>query len=269
MALLTAAPFESEQGPTYYRVQRVLEWPMMLLALAFVAAMVLQDCQTASAEWREVGRAADWVIWALFVCEYLAMLALARDRARFVRSHVLDLVVIAVPALRVLRLARAARFARVLRPLAALTLTGRQWARVQASTRAHKLVMLASACLLVLLVGAYLMYLAEGAVNEGFSSYGVSLWWAMVTATTVGYGDAAPETAWGRVIACLFMVVGIAVFGLVSASIAAHFVEQDSKDEWKRVEARLEQMHALLRDLQAQHSSPDAADEPHPTPRPD
>jgi voltage-gated potassium channel len=245
------APAGTSQGAAYDRVQRMLEWPMMVLALAFVGAMVLQDHQAAPAEWREVGRVADWAIWALFVAEYLAMLALARDRARFVRGHVLDLVVIAVPALRVLRLARALRLARMLRPLAALSVTGRQWAYVQASTRSHKLAMLAAACLLVLLVGAYLMYLAEGAVNEGFSSYGVSLWWAMVTATTVGYGDAAPETAWGRAIACLFMVVGVAVFGLVSASIAAHFVEQDSREEWQRLETRLDEITEVLRDVRA------------------
>ena len=58
--------------------------------------------------------------------------------------------------------------------------------------------------------------------------FGTALWWAVVTVTTVGYGDVAPVTLGGRALGVALMVVGIGIFGMFTASVAARFVESDS-----------------------------------------
>ena len=54
--------------------------------------------------------------------------------------------------------------------------------------------------------------------------FGDALWWALVTATTVGYGDISPETSGGRIVASILMIVGIGLIGMITGSIATYFV---------------------------------------------
>ena len=63
--------------------------------------------------------------------------------------------------------------------------------------------------------------------KHGFKTYGDSVWWAIVTLTTVGYGDLVPETRVGRITAVLLMFVGVAMLGTVAASLASLFRSQD------------------------------------------
>lgn len=75
----------------------------------------------------------------------------------------------------------------------------------------------------VVFIGAALVYRAEHATNPGFATYGDALWWAVVTLTTVGYGDIVPKTDAGRIIAVMIMVTGVAVLGVLAGSLAGFF----------------------------------------------
>jgi voltage-gated potassium channel len=75
----------------------------------------------------------------------------------------------------------------------------------------------------VVFVGAAVAYRAEHATNPGFANYGDALWWAIVTLTTVGYGDIVPNTTAGRVDAVMIMITGIGVLGVLAGSIASFF----------------------------------------------
>jgi hypothetical protein len=86
------------------------------------------------------------------------------------------------------------------------------------------------------------------AKGSNIHSYGGALWWAVVTVTSVGYGDQYPVTVAGRVVAVVLMITGIALFGVVAASIASYFVEQDQD---RRVEARMDEILAVLHRLEA------------------
>ncbi len=76
--------------------------------------------------------------------------------------------------------------------------------------------------LTAVVIAALLVERVEDAEN-GFDTVGESLWWAVVTITTVGYGDRVPETVAGRVVAALLMAGGLTFLGVVAASLAAHF----------------------------------------------
>lgn len=84
-----------------------------------------------------------------------------------------------------------------------------------------------------IMFGAYAEYIVEFAAPEGkISSYGDALWWALVTVTTVGYGDIYPVTSEGKVIASFLMILGIMILGLFISTLGSSFVESwiDKKD---------------------------------------
>jgi voltage-gated potassium channel len=87
----------------------------------------------------------------------------------------------------------------------------------------------------VVVIGAAAAYRAEHATNPEFATFGDSLWWAIVTLTTVGYGDIVPETTAGRVTGVMIMVTGVGVLGVLAGSLASFFrlsgADDDTPDE--------------------------------------
>jgi voltage-gated potassium channel len=131
----------------------------------------------------------------------------------------------------------------------------------------------------VIVVGAAVGYRAEHAANPGFKTFGDALWWAVVTLTTVGYGDIVPETTAGRVDGVMIMVAGVSVLGLLAGSMASFFGlgrsastspaveasdESQSRDAVATEVAELRTQVARLVDEVARLASPGAADQSPP-----
>jgi voltage-gated potassium channel len=87
----------------------------------------------------------------------------------------------------------------------------------------QRLGMVSLVALGVIIVGAAVGYRAEHATNPGFQTFGDALWWAVVTLTTVGYGDIVPKTTAGRLDGVMIMVAGIGMLGLLAGSLASFF----------------------------------------------
>lgn len=91
----------------------------------------------------------------------------------------------------------------------------------------------------VVLMGALGVFIFESDSNKAIGSFGDALSWAVVTATTVGYGDVSPVTLAGRLIAVVLMLTGIGVIGVFTATVASLFFEQD-RTELGEVQTRLD-----------------------------
>ncbi len=217
------------------------EWPLMLAALAFLAAyawpILDPDLPAAAAVACEV---VTWVAWAVFAADYAIRVTLAADRRRYVVRHLHDLAVLVLPLLRPLRLLRL------------VTVIGALNRRAGAALRGRVALYVAGATMLLTAVGALAMLDAErDAPEASITTIGDALWWAVATITTVGYGDRYPTTTTGRLIAVGLMVAGIALLGVVTATIASWIVERVSADNADDQAATAAHVDALMAEIRA------------------
>jgi voltage-gated potassium channel len=191
---------------------------------------------------------ANWIIWAIFVAELAAVLTFAPRKRAALRAHWLDVAIVflTVPllsqALSWLRLARFIRLARF-GVIISRALQAEKRLTSGDSLRIAALLTLAA----VVLAGA-----AQHAVDAGeFGSLWDGVWWAVVTATTVGYGDLYPKTVQGRLIGIVLMFTGIAFLSLLTASVASLFVKQERMDEHAELMEALQRIEADVADLKS------------------
>jgi voltage-gated potassium channel len=199
---------------------------------------------------------ADWAIWSVFALDYGLGLALAEDRLRYVRGAwlLLLIVVLSVPVLpAVLGAVRLARLARAFRLVRLVAFSSRALPALRATLGRRGLAYLIAVFLLLIAVAGAVMSIAEPQTVKGNLWDG--MWWAVVTATTVGYGDISPVTALGRLVAVALMLVGIGLTATLAASVAAYFVNQDKGGDIVEVIARLDSVKRLLVKLGAQGES--------------
>jgi voltage-gated potassium channel len=149
-----------------------------------------------------------------------------------------------VPILRPLRVLRSVRLLRLLRLalLAGLAAKGLREARNILRRRGLNWVLLI-VLVLNLIAAAMVLEFERGNPDANINSYPDALWWAVTTITTVGYGDRFPMSSAGRGVAVVLMIAGIAMFGVITASIAAYFVEQKAEED---LAGRLDQIMERL-----------------------
>jgi voltage-gated potassium channel len=208
---------------------------LALLFLVVYAVPILKP--ELSEQWRRACEITNLVIWGLFVVDYLVRLVLSRARWAFVRAHLFDLIVLLLPLLRPLRM---------LRLVTALLVLNR---RTERWTRGRLAIYVGGTTVLLAAVGALAILDAERASADGnISDYPQALWWAVVTITTVGYGDFYPTTVTGRFVALGLMIGGIGLIGFVTGSLATWIVERISTAD-RPSEATKEDIAAVLREI--------------------
>src|SRR6202034_1761169 len=218
----------------YDRYVQFSQVPMTALAFLMIPVLLIPLVRPVHGAAAVSLDAADYVIWALFATDYCVRFTLTPDRPRFVRTHLFDLAVVRLPFLRPLRALRALRGLGELRALrllqasrlAAFLGTGFGHARAVIGRRGLQYVVGLVIAIMFVAAGLEVAFEAH-AKGSTIHSYGGALWWAVVTVTSVGYGDQYPVTVAGRAVAVVLMITGIALFGVVAASIASYFVEQD------------------------------------------
>ena len=239
----------------FAEAKRRLRTPMTLLALAFTVGLVLELGRDLPLWANQLVLAMNGAIWVAFALEYLWLLRLAPDRTHYVRTHVLDLVIVLLPMLRPLR---------ALRVLRLLAVAARSWQQVFSVLRHRGLGKIISSVAALMIVGGLITFALE---PETFTTVGDAVWWVLVTSTTVGYGDFAPVGAAARLVAVIVMVLGIGLVGVVTANIV-DFMMTDPEGqaaspkpaEWcpscEQTSQRLTRMEAQLDRLLALQADP-------------
>jgi voltage-gated potassium channel len=231
-----------------------LAWDLTMaaLALVYVVLGLFEDHALGPLSVRtvtpfEIG------ITSIFLAEFALRFYAAPSRAQYLRRHWIDLLAL-LPSIRYLRFLRLGRLIYLFQAARVLRLGVLVRFLVESNRAANQIrwiaqrngvhVILLSALGLVV-IGGFIVWELEHVTNRSFANFGDSVWWAFATMTTVGSGT-QPETVPGRVIGGLIMVLGICCFGLITATVTAHFVHHDRGEQ----QASPNELMATLQDIQ-------------------
>jgi voltage-gated potassium channel len=165
--------------------------------------------------------------WAVFGVDYAVRWRLSGQRLGFVRTHLLDTVVLVLPLLRPLRVVRVYEAVQ------------RRHGRPRLSLYARVIVYAGLSTLLLGFTGALAVYEQErGAPGATMRSFGDAVWWTCSTLATVGYGDITPVTSRGRLVAVGIMAVGLGLLGAVTGTFASWLLQVFSHEDDERPPGR-------------------------------
>lgn len=210
---------------------------LIFIILLSIILVMLESVQSIDAHYHNLLNTAEWIVTILFTIEYILRIVSIKKPWNYIFSFygVIDFLatipkylslifgaghmLIALRALRLLRVFRILKLARYL---------GASNKLIQAlkGSKAKILVFLFAVMVLTIILGT-VMYLVEGPEN-GFDNIPKSMYWAIVTLTTVGYGDIAPHTPFGQFIASIVMILGYGIIAVPTGIVTSEMTKQDS-----------------------------------------
>ncbi len=207
---------------------------LLVAILASVLAVMLESVESVRVNAGAALRIAEWTFTVVFTAEYVARLVVVESPLRYARSFfgLVDLLAILpsylsmlLPGAHSMLVIRALRLLRIFRVFKLGRFLGEQNLLLTSlrMSGAKVLVFLATVLILDLIVGSA-MYLIEGEAS-GFTSIPISMYWAIVTMTTVGYGDIAPVTPVGQILAAVVMILGYSIIAVPTGIITAGIVD--------------------------------------------
>jgi voltage-gated potassium channel len=246
-------------------VERATDLPMMILSLALVPLIVVPMLVAIPESVEPAILAAEWLIWGAFAAELVVKTYLAPNRRHYLIRHWFDVIVVIVPLLRPLRVVRSVRALRLLRLIWVAGLATKALDSARGILAQHGLHYVLGVAGGLVIVAAALVSFFERGAGGSIKDFPTALWWAVTTITTVGYGDTYPVTAEGRGVGVLLMLLGITVFGVLTANIAAFFVQSNQTEEGvslQDVMRKLDAMQQQVAELQAQIAATTIPDRP-------
>ncbi len=213
---------------------RAFDVALLLVIVASVLAVMLESVEAIGIRFGTALRVLDWIITILFTAEYALRLWTARARLRYALSFFglvdllsilpsyIGIIITGAHSLLVIRVFRLLRVFRVLKVVRMLGEANQLLQALRAS--AAKIVVFMGAVLTIVVIMGATMHLIEGADN-GFTSIPRGMYWAIVTMTTVGYGDIAPSTVLGQGIAAALMLLGYGILAVPTGIVSAEYVQ--------------------------------------------
>ncbi len=219
-------------------IGKAFDIALIILILISLLGMMLESVVDINAKYSYHLHLLDWVITVLFTIEYvLRILSTGRPRKYIFSLYgIVDLlsllptyIAVFVGGIQALSVIRAIRLLRVFRVLKLVQFVGEGSTLAKAiKSSANKIVVFLLFVLTVCMILGTLMYLIEGK-EAGFTSIPISIYWCIVTLTTVGYGDIAPQTPLGQMLASLIMIIGYGVIAVPTGIVGAEIIRNDKK----------------------------------------
>ena len=213
---------------------------LIICILASVGVVMMDSVETISKECHELFYGLEWFFTILFTLEYILRLYCVPSKLKYTISFfgIIDLLSIlptylglfarGMSYLKVIRILRVLRVFRILK-LGNHTRQADLLRRALYASRAKIMVFLCFVLVLVVIIGA-LMYSIEGTQDDtGFTSIPKSIYWAIVTLTTVGYGDISPQTAPGQFLAAIVMLMGYSIIAVPTGIVTAQIIQTPKK----------------------------------------
>lgn len=246
---------ENERHEALIQFSELLEPLVMALGFVWLVLLLVELVWGATAFTQTLV----WVIWAVFLVDFLTRFIIAPRKLDFLRANWLTTLSLFVPALRLFRLAKLAYLMRATRTVRSMQLLrvvsslnrGMRALRAHMRRRQAGYVILLTA--IVLVVGAAAMYFFEqNAPSGGFRSYWDSLYWTGMMLTTLGSAY-WPETGEGRVLTLLLALYAFAVFGYLTATLATFFIGREAESDESEL-ATLRTIQSLREEIAAQRA---------------
>lgn len=219
---------------------KLFEITLIVLILTSIAVVILESMPDMHARFGRTLKTAEWIITGIFTLEYLLRLAVVGKPLQYAKSFygVIDLVSILpaylgifIPGTKPLLIIRALRLMRIFRvfKLSSFLREGMAILLAMKASLRRIIVFLAFMALLSVVLGT-IVYVVERRVNPEFSNIPQSIYWAIVTITTVGYGDVSPVTFTGKLIAAVIMLLGYAIIAVPTGIVTVE-LSRSSKNE--------------------------------------
>lgn len=239
--IIAGAKPSGERNDLVDDIERVTKYPMALLGAAWLVIAIIIGTTDVTGKAPTVLVAVLFALWVILLAEYLVRLVVSPDRRGYLRRRWVEPATVIVPPFQGWHLVGIEK----------TSLLAREGVlRVQAVLKHHSLFRVLIAATGTLFVGAWLVLLfEEKAKGSNIHSYPDALWWAIVTVTTVGYGDRYPTTQGGRAVAVVLMLVGIGLIGVLTATVASVFVKEHTdanRQEYQRGHADLGQRLSVI-----------------------
>lgn len=212
---------------------------LLILISASVLVVIIESIPSYDAKYHDVFFILEWFFTIIFTIEYLLRIYSVYRPIKYITSFygVIDLlsilptyislIIAGTHYLLVIRALRLMRVFRILK-LGHFMNEGQVIVKAMVASRAKITVFLTFVSLIVIIIGA-VMYLIEGGSNPNFSSIPRSIYWAVVTLTTVGYGDITPVTEVGQFLSAIVMILGYAIIAVPTGIVSAEFIDQGKK----------------------------------------
>ncbi len=208
---------------------------LLILILVSVAAVMLETVSFIDDQYHTTLRVIEWIVTVFFTLEYLARIWIVKKPKSYIFSvlGIIDLLSIlptylsfilvgsqSFAILRALRLLRIFRILKLVRFVSEAQILG----RALRSSR-HKITVFFFALLILVFILGSIMYLIEGP-ESGFTSIPLSIYWAIVTLTTVGFGDITPQTILGQFVASIIMLLGYSIIAIPTGIVGAEIYKE-------------------------------------------
>lgn len=214
---------------------------VVLLVMIFLSILLLmlETIPSYQQRWGDLFHTLDWVVTVFFTIEYFVRLYCVYRPMKYATSFygIIDLASIlpaylefVFPGAHTLMIVRSLRLLRLFRifKLDVFLNQGNQLMTAMRQSREKIFIFMFFVLLLVCIFGS-IMYMVEHNVNEDFNSIPTSIYWAIVTITTVGYGDISPMTQMGKFIASIIMITGYAVIAVPTGIVTSSLMQQVNK----------------------------------------